>query len=175
MDIAVSSNFERYLFDLWGRDPQVLVSKFFQLRSEKFFTITDNELESARHEFKSFSVDEKHTLGTIASVYRKHGYLLCPHSAVGYAAAESFISSPEYHGETIVTLATAHIGKFTENILSSVRDEDVEFDKSIRSAIQSSIPDGLAKLHGVQTRRVDIENSVDEIKTYLRKHVHNTD
>jgi threonine synthase len=79
------------------------------------------------------------------------------------------MQSPEYVGETVVTLATAHIGKFTENILESPGAKD--FDESIRSAIQKSIPEGLSKLSGAKTRRIDINNSVDDIKAYLTQHV----
>jgi threonine synthase len=151
MDIAVSSNFERYLYDLWGRDSKILASKFNQLKTDKIFTVSPDQLLKAQHEFKSYAIDEHETLDTIAQVYRDHKYLLCPHSAVGYAAALHHMQSPEYVGETVVTLATAHIGKFTENILESPGAKD--FDESIRSAIQKSIPEGLSKLSGAKTQR----------------------
>ncbi len=170
MDIAVSSNFERYLFDLWKRDPRIVAEKFEQLKTNKSFSVTQDELEKARCEFFSFAVDETKTLHTIAHVFDKNGYLLCPHSAVGYRAAEQFLVSPEFAGETVVTLATAHIGKFTENILNNLQDGG---DDKLITAIANSVPSGLAKLRepGVKLRRTDIDNSMEAVKTYMRTHI----
>jgi len=169
MDIAVSSNFERYLFDLWGRRSEILAEKFEQLRTEKCFSVTDDELRRAREQFLSYSVDEKKTLNTIASTFAEHKYLLCPHSAVGFEAAKEYLCSPQFEGETVVTLATAHIGKFTEHILNSL--EGVEYDPHFREAVEESVPEGLAQLVHAKTRRIDIPNSIDAIKKYLRDHV----
>jgi threonine synthase len=168
MDIAVSSNFERYLFDLWGRNPKTVVEKFSELKTVKSFSVNADQLETARSEFFSYAVDESNTLDTIAHVFENTGYLLCPHSAVGYKAAEEFEKSSNYDGEAIVTLATAHIGKFTETILGNMNEEG-EF----RKVIENSVPPGLAKLRepGIKVKRLDIENSIEAIKTYMRSHV----
>ena len=168
MDIAVSSNFERYLFDLWDRDPKTVVEKFTQLKTVKSFSVTADHLASAQSEFFTFAVDETKTLDTIAHVYEKTGYLLCPHSAVGYRAAEEFERSEHFSGEHVVTLATAHIGKFTETILMNLK-EDGEFKR----VIEESVPAGLAQLRrpGIVVKRFDIENTKEAVQTYMRDNV----
>ena len=166
MDIGVSSNFERFLFDLFGRDAKITAEKFALLKTEKKFSVTPEQLREAREHFLSYAVDEAHTLETIAATYAEHQYLLCPHSAVGYNAALQF--KKEFPESSAVALATAHIGKFTENILSNLtKGSDAEW----RAAVAASVPEELRKLASVKTRRFDIENSVDAVKQFLTSHV----
>ena len=165
MDIAVSSNFERYLYDLFGRDGKVTAEKFNQLKTSGEFAVTQDELATCQEIFSAIAVDESHTLQTIKDVFQKHTYLLCPHSAVGYAAAQEYLQSNP--GTNVVTLATAHIGKFTEHILSNLGDSENEF----RDAVINSVPEKLRELEKAETRRHDICNSVEEVKKFLRTHI----
>ena len=167
MDIGISSNFERFLFDLWQRQSEVVVEKFNQLKSERKFQISPAQLETARYVFKSFRVDEIRTLDTISDVFKRFNYLLCPHSAVGYAAGLNYLESEEYQGEPVVTLATAHIGKFTDQILANIAGHR---NPELRKAVIASVPARLKRLDGVETRRIDIANSVEDVKLYLRQH-----
>lgn len=169
MDIAVSSNFERYLYDLFGQDGNVTKEKFNQLRNTGKFEVTQEQLEDCRKIFSAVSVDETHTLATIQNVYARHNYLLCPHSAVGYAAAVEYRKT--HPGEVVTALATAHIGKFTENIFANLHG--AESDSSFREAVQKAVPEKLRKLEHAETRRHDIENSVEAIKEFLRSHIVN--
>jgi threonine synthase len=169
MDIAVSSNFERYLYDLFGRDGKQTAEKFNQLRNSGEFSVTGDEVNECRQIFSAIAVDESHTLQTIQNVYVKHNYLLCPHSAVGYAAAEDYLRSNP--GANVVTLATAHIGKFTEHIIQNLKDSEKENIAKFREAVIASVPEKLKRLEKADTRRHDIANSVDAVKNFLRTHV----
>jgi threonine synthase len=172
MDIAVSSNFERYLYELFGRDGNVTSEKFMNLKSQGFFEVSQDELSECRKVFSAVAVDESETLVTIQDVFAKHGYLLCPHSAVGYAAAVKYAKT--HPGSLVTALATAHIGKFTENILSNinmVHGDEIENMEKLREAVVKSVPEKLRKLENAETRRYDIANSVDAVKEYLRIHV----
>lgn len=167
MDIAVSSNFERFLFDLVSRSGAQVASKFQALKTEGAFAVTPSQLETAREIFAAFAVSEPDCLDTIKSVFRSHNYLLCPHSAVGYAAAQKWIGSSTYQGEPVVTLATAHIGKFTEQIFHSLGPAD----RAFKAAVEESVPAALSRLESAATRRSDVANTVDSVKQYLRSHV----
>jgi threonine synthase len=167
MDIAVSSNFERFAFDLFGRDGAKTREKFNQLRSDSFFTVTEEQLETARTHFSSFAVNETDTIGTIARCFSQHNYLLCPHSAVGFAAGLLYLASLQSDSEAVVTLATAHIGKFTENILHSISSENRECPE-LAQAVERAIPEKLRQLSTAPTRRIEIANSVEAVKEYLR-------
>lgn len=170
MDIAVSSNFERYIYDLLERDGKKTRDKFDQLRGvDKKFTVEKAELEIARSHFTAFCVNEHETLITIADCYLKHGYLLCPHSAVGFAAGIRYSVTSAEH-EAVVTLATAHIGKFTENIVMSSSINGV--DPSLVDAVEMAVPEKLRTLLSeAKTRRIEIPNSVEAVKEYLRTRV----
>ena len=163
MDIAVSSNFERFLFDLFERNGATIVEKFSELTTKKTFNVSESQLIEARKTFTAYSISENETMNTIKSVFNDHGYLLCPHSAVGYAAAIKYrLAHPE---KTIVTLATAHIGKFTEDVLTKLDDA------KLRDAVKNSVPSELLKLANAKTRRFDIDNNVEAVKKYLRENL----
>lgn len=176
MDIAVSSNFERFIFDLFGRDGKKCREKFNQLRSDNFFTVSEEELSVAQSHFRAFSVNERLTLNTIAQCFHKHNYLLCPHTAVGYAAALTYISTrPTGDEEAVVALATAHIGKFTEAILASIESLDGKNHETLARAMIDSVPEKLKLLAHATTRRIEIQSSASAVKEYLRNHVRTND
>jgi threonine synthase len=143
---------------------------FDRLKSVGHFEVTNEELMECRNIFSAVSVNEDKTLGTIANVFEKHGYLLCPHSAVGFAAAEAYLV--KYPNQRVVTLATAHIGKFTEHILANIQyGTNKEKSERFRTAVVNSVPEKLRLLEKSETRRIDIDNSVEDIKEFLIKHV----
>ncbi|MEM7045437.1 MAG: threonine synthase [Pseudomonadota bacterium] len=111
MDIQVSSNFERLLFDLCDRDGARLQELMAGFAEEKILRVSDDALGRARELFSACRVDEDRTLFTMREVLETTGEMVDPHTAVGLAAAKD--ASPE--GEApIVTLATAHPAKFPE-------------------------------------------------------------
>ncbi len=87
MDIQVSSNFERLLFEVHGRDPNSVRRLMSSLSQSGAFTIGDRELDQIRHEFGSGATDEAATAETIRKTLGETGELLDPHTAVGYAVA----------------------------------------------------------------------------------------
>lgn len=115
MDIMVSSNFERLLFDLYGRDGgeiRRLVAEF----EAGAMQLSDEALASAREIFSSFRLDDEGMLETISSVYADTGYLLDPHTAIGLAAARSERANAD---TPIVCLATAHPAKFPDAVMKA--------------------------------------------------------
>ena len=82
MDISISSNFERYLFDLWRRDATKTAEKFAELASAKSFTVTPDELAAARLQFASYSIDKPRTIDAIRRVFTSCDYMLCPHTGI---------------------------------------------------------------------------------------------
>ena len=115
MDIMVSSNFERLLFDLYGRDGAEIQRLMREFESGSM-SLSDEALSSARELFSSFRLDDQATLDVIANVYDRCEYLLDPHTAIGVAAArENRLNK----GSPMVCLATAHPAKFPEAILKA--------------------------------------------------------
>ncbi len=115
MDIVVSSNFERLLFDCYDRDGAAITELMKQLESDKL-SISDKAFNSVRQLFDSHTVDDQATVATIADVYDKNGYLLDPHSAVGVESARAVRRRKDI---PMVTLATAHPAKFPEAVMKA--------------------------------------------------------
>jgi threonine synthase len=119
MDIEISSNFERLLFNLNDGDSYTVLALMEGLKQSGSFTLSGNALNALRAEFSAFAVDDARTLEVIKKVYDTTGELLDPHTAVGYEAAE--LHSKEHpDAAPIITLATAHPAKFPDAVKKAV-------------------------------------------------------
>ena len=110
MDIQVSSNFERALFDAYGRDGAAVAQLMDELKQGGFH-ISQGALEALRSDFASGRAAEDQTAAMIARARAEMGELLCPHSAVGVHVAQDFLGATP-----MVTLATAHPAKFPDAV-----------------------------------------------------------
>ncbi|TCS40019.1 threonine synthase [Reinekea marinisedimentorum] len=112
MDIVVSSNFERLLFDVYGRDGAALASLMDRMNSETVEFDKDG-MAKVREMFDSHAVNDEVTCETIKQVYDETGYLLDPHTAIGVKAARECRRDATV---PMITLGTAHPVKFAEAI-----------------------------------------------------------
>jgi len=115
MDIVVSSNFERLLFDLYDQDGAAVAELLEDFQS-KATQLDPKAWAKAQEVFASLAVDDATILKVIADAFKRTGELLDPHTATGYLAAEKCtkdLSVP------VVTLATAHPAKFEEAIIKA--------------------------------------------------------
>ncbi len=110
MDIQVSSNFERLLFEEGGRDAATVRDLMASLARSGRFALPDAMLANIRAQFASAMVSETETRATIKSVRDRTGFLIDPHTAVGVKAA------PETTPGPMVVLATAHAAKFPDAV-----------------------------------------------------------
>lgn len=108
MDIQVSSNFERLIFELYDHDGAAVVELFDQLKNENGFSLSQDALEMLTLEFTSGKSSEEETMETIKNCFEQTGEVLCPHSAVGVKVADEQDQSVV----PMITLATAHPSKF---------------------------------------------------------------
>lgn len=114
MDIAVSSNFERLLFDLYDRDGAQLAELMGRMNAKKDVVSLDEEkLAKARALFDSFAVNEDETVKTMQDVFEETGYLLDPHTAIGVKAARE---TRRNQNIPMITLGTAHPVKFEDAV-----------------------------------------------------------
>ena len=111
MDIQVSSNFERLLFEAGGRDADAVVRAMDSLKQSGAFTVEGPALEAIRAEFRAGRADEAAVHETIRRTLHETGMLVDPHTAVGlHVAGECRGDAP------MVTLATAHPAKFPDAV-----------------------------------------------------------
>lgn len=114
MDIAVSSNFERLLFDLYDRDGAKLAELMGRMNAKtEVVSLDEDKLAKARETFDSYAVDEDATVKTMQDVYEETGYLLDPHTAIGVKAAREVRRNKNI---PMITLGTAHPVKFEEAV-----------------------------------------------------------
>ncbi|WP_315761342.1 threonine synthase [Sphingomonas sp. Y38-1Y] len=115
MDIQVSSNFERLLFDLGGRDGGALAAQMAGFESSRAMRLTNAQSQGSAALFRSMAVDESGMAAAMARACDGAGQVLDPHTAIGYAAAI------QHKGEApMVTLATAHPAKFVDAVERAV-------------------------------------------------------
>ncbi|MCB9980370.1 MAG: threonine synthase [Rhodospirillales bacterium] len=119
MDIQISSNFERYLFDLVDRDAGMLTGLMKTFSQSGRMAVSPQRRQRAQEDFLAYRCGEENTLKTIGDIYKQTGYILDPHSAVGaYAALKA---KADHHLETpIVSLACAHPAKFPEAVEQAI-------------------------------------------------------
>ena len=113
MDIMVSSNFERLLFDLYDRDGSAIAQLMDEFKQTGNFVVEPSALASARQLFSSCRVDDGQTISVIAAEYEASEYLLDPHSAIGLEAGRQCRKSRDV---PMIALATAHPAKFPEAV-----------------------------------------------------------
>lgn len=111
MDILVSSNLERQLFELNGRNAEQIREWMSQLNKDKRFKVDRETFAALRGRFSADWVDVDEGLSTISEVYEEHHYLMDPHTAVGYKVAER-LRGPN----PVLVAATAHWCKFGADV-----------------------------------------------------------
>ena len=117
MDIQISSNFERYLFDLLGRDADRLATLMEEFKQNGDIAVSSAHHQTACTEFKATRTDDDETLTLIKDCFDKTGYILDPHTAVGLKGAKEIAAQEE---GAVVLLATAHPAKFPDAVEKAI-------------------------------------------------------
>jgi threonine synthase len=113
MDIQISSNLERLLFELFGRDPERTARELAGFAQTGSLTLDAAALAAVRDLFEAVSLDDEATLEAMRGEYRRSGTLLDPHTAVGLTAGRAREAARD---APLVALATAHPAKFPEAV-----------------------------------------------------------
>lgn len=114
MDIQISSNFERLLFDLYGRDGAAVAATMKHFRDNGPFDLSPDIMARLSSVFASGRKDDAETTAIIRDIYRRYDYVLDPHTAVGIGVAQDWKRArPD---DVMVTLATAHPAKFPDAV-----------------------------------------------------------
>ncbi len=117
MDIQVSSNFERLLFELLGRDGTAVRAAMDEFAETGGFSVSPSALAEAKKLFSACRLDDQGTLDEIASIKKKWGITIDPHTAIGTYAARKMRESAEIDAQIpIVALACAHPAKFPDAV-----------------------------------------------------------
>ena len=158
MDILVSSNLERMLYLLSDGDDAYVAGLMRQLRDEGRYQVTDKMLARLHEIFSCACCDDAQAAEVMGRVWREHGYVCDPHTAVAWHAADAFMAQAD--GAPVVVLSTASPYKFPAAVLSALGEEpgDDEFammDK-LSALTGTPIPKNLATLREKQVRHKDV-------------------
>ena len=149
MDIQISSNFERYLYDLTGNSSKQLQLWMDEFEQSGELTVESNLQKKAQQDFASARVDDEEILSIIRKFHQDHKYLLDPHSAVGVCAAEKIeIQTP------VICLACAHPAKFSMAIRKALGTEP-------------NLPEELASLNNLKTRGKTVPADPEAVKKVM--------
>jgi threonine synthase len=154
MDIAVSSNFERYLFDLYDRDPAAVVQRLQGLRQSGGFAVDEPQLSAVRALFQGTRLSDAETQAVMRDIYAGTGELLDPHTAIGVEAGRRAARE----SVPMICLATAHPAKFPAAVEGAC-------------GRHPALPARLADLFERPERVTALPNDVAAIETFIRNTV----
>ena len=154
MDIQVSSNFERLLFDLNGRDGTALAAQMAGFESTKAMQLTNQQREGAAALFSSCRADPNDMAQAIRWAHENCGELLDPHTAIGLHAARTAGLPPAV---PVVTLATAHPAKFRDAVERATGQRPV-------------LPGRIGDLFEREERLIELPGDYAAIADYIAAH-----
>jgi threonine synthase len=155
MDIQVSSNFERLLFELQGRDGAVTAEAMRRFRAEGRMPIADAAWRETNRLFAGFTLDDAGTLAEIRHLHQAVGYLADPHTAIGTAAARAL--APEDRAIPVVVAATAHPAKFPDAVERA-------------TGLRPPLPARLADLYDREERFSTLADDLGAVEAAVRAH-----
>ncbi|MEE0845723.1 MAG: threonine synthase [Eggerthellaceae bacterium] len=174
MDILVSSNLERQLFELTDRDPAAIQTWMADLSDKRRFRVDAHTFARVRDAYRGDSVDNATCLASIKEVYDKHGYLMDPHTSVAWTAGQNLRGQ-----NPLLVVSTAHWAKFGGDVYRALHgiptgeplpDEvaglsGCQLNQLVSEQTGSGIPQGLASLDDMPVRFTEvIDSTIDAIK-----------
>jgi threonine synthase len=154
MDIQVSSNFERLLFEVCGRNAERVNALMSEFAENGAFDLGGGELAAIRAIFSAHRCDEVETAQTMRRLYRRTGYFADPHTAVGIAAAEKeAAASPA----PMIVLATAHPAKFPGAV-----------ERAVGRAPE--LPERLRNVLAEKEHFMTVDAKVDAVRSLIQRH-----
>lgn len=155
MDIQVSSNFERLLFELLGRDPAATAATMTNFRATGRMPVPDAAWERATTVMHGFRLDDDGTLAEIRRLDAECGYLADPHTAIGIAAARA-LPCPHV---PVIAAATAHPAKFPDAMARA-------------TGSRPALPKHLADLYERAEHYTAAPNNLDAVEAQVRAFAH---
>ena len=151
MDIQVSSNFERLLFEMNGRDGAMTSEQLRVFRDKGTLSVEPDQYQQwIAPTFRAGRANDHDTLTAIRSVHESTGMLIDPHTAVGVTAAREFAQD----GIPMITLATAHPAKFPDAVERA-------------TGIRPELPEHLSNLFELPERTTDLANDLAAVEAFV--------
>ena len=160
MDIQISSNLERLIFEVLGRDGLVVDDMMKRFRSEGTISLGPELYEKISEGWTGYRFNDNQVLSCIGNEVDRSGFLLDPHTALGVLAARSYRSDSDHSDLATVVLATAHPAKFPDAV-----------EKATGS--RPPLPDYIGDLFDRPEHFTRLPNNLDEVKTFVLENTQN--
>ncbi|MBV8548506.1 MAG: threonine synthase [Alphaproteobacteria bacterium] len=154
MDIQISSNFERLLFDLCDRRGAEVMLHMQDLKQWGQFHLSPLQLAMARQLFTAARADDAETLACMGDIYKRHGIILDPHSAVGVSAAQKLTQELP---EPVICLGCAHPAKFPDTVQRA-------------TGVHVALPEFLRAKLAQPERLNQLAANGDDVLAFIRRH-----
>ncbi len=151
MDIQISSNFERLLFDYYDRDGKAVAKALEEFRHTQSINFGQDIWQAMLEDFEGYRISNDETKAAIRNVYETTGELLDPHSVIGVIAGQQGKVSPE---AIKIALATAHPAKFPAAVEEA-------------AGIHPELPSHLTDLFEWEERFDELPNSLDQMREFI--------
>jgi len=155
MDIQISSNFERYLFEASGRDAGQIARLMDEFKLKGTFSVDPVLFDTIKQQFSAYRLDDEQTRAEIARVYKETGEIVDPHSVIGIAAARACSVDPAI---PVVCMGTADPAKFAEAVEPAI-------------GVKVPYPARLEKVLNAKEHFDVLENDLGEVQGYIRRKV----
>ena len=157
MDIQVSSNFERLLFEILDRDAIKVKQEMSNFKKNGIFSIPKETMLKVNNLFSAYMISNNETLDIIKNTFENYNYILDPHSAIGFGSARKALDEKIISSSTpIISLACAHPSKFPDVIKKAIN-------------IKPQLPDHLKELMVSKEYFKVIGDDTKFIKNYLKE------
>ena len=153
MDIQISSNFERQMFESFDRDSNQVKNAFNEFHKTGNYLFNSNIIDNFKKIYDASSINDDETLVTISKVFEKYNYISDPHTATGLK-----LLMDKNDNETWVSLACAHPAKFNTAVKKAINKE-------------IDIPSELSNLFDKKENMTILPNSTQEVKNYLLQNI----
>ena len=154
MDIQVSSNFERLLFEMNNRDGSATAQQLQRFRTNGELMVEPDQYSTRiTPTFRAHRSTDSETLAVMKRMYNEHKMLVDPHTAIGIAAAEEFA----VRGTPMITLATAHPAKFPDAVEKA-------------TGVRPGLPEHVADLFERSERIVNLPNDLKAVEAFVASH-----
>jgi len=168
MDILISSNLERLIFEISGRNAVLTKERMESLAASKRYSITKEELEAIQSEFAAGFANETQTVESVYEFFESYGYPMDTHTGVAMHVADAYIQTRNEKDTTpMVVVSTASPYKFPQDVLYAITGTDVKDSfkgiKRLHAATAMAIPASLAEL---KFKEVRFKNSAAPSKLF---------
>ena len=177
MDILISSNLERFLYDLSGNDDKLVNELMTKLSKEGKYQVSDALRKSMQELFDADCCDDKETMSSIRKTFEERGYVIDTHTAVGKNVYDKYVARTGDTTKTVIA-STASPFKFNQSVLISLEDfnavagkDEFELLKMLEDKSGMKIPESLAELKNrtpIFDTVVDKDDMANTVSDFLK-------